>query len=155
MADPDVYSNPDEFTRVTNEYDELQTEFKSSNGYQYESDTRSVLHGMRFYPDDYDKQVNLLSGGQKTRLALAKMLLSKPDLLILDEPTNHLDIETLGWLEKYLVGYEGALLIVSHDRYFLDEIVTLVYEISRTKVPNTLETTVHILQKKRITMKEI
>lgn len=134
MADPDVYSTPDEFARVTNEYDELQTEFKSSNGYQYESDTRSVLHGMRFYPEDYDKQVNLLSGGQKTRLALAKMLLSKPDLLILDEPTNHLDIETLGWLEKYLVGYEGALLIVSHDRYFLDEIVTIVYEISRTKV---------------------
>lgn len=134
MADPDVYSNPDEFTRVTNEYDELQTEFKSSNGYQYESDTRSVLHGMRFYPEDYDKQVNLLSGGQKTRLALAKMLLSKPDLLILDEPTNHLDIETLGWLEKYLVSYEGALLIVSHDRYFLDEIVTIVYEVSRTKV---------------------
>ena len=134
MADPDIYSNPDEFTRVTNEYDELQTEFKSSNGYQYESDTRSVLHGMRFYPEDYDRQVNLLSGGQKTRLALAKMLLSKPDLLILDEPTNHLDIETLGWLEKYLVGYEGALLIVSHDRYFLDQIVTLVYEISRTKV---------------------
>lgn len=134
MADPDVYSNPDEFSRVTTEYDELQTKFKSANGYQYESDTRSVLHGMRFYPEDYDKQVNLLSGGQKTRLALAKMLLSKPDLLILDEPTNHLDIETLGWLEKYLVGYEGALLIVSHDRYFLDQIVTLVYEISRTKV---------------------
>ena len=75
MANPDVYSNPDDFTRVTNEYDELQTEFKNSDGYQYESDTRSVLHGMRFYPDDYDKKVNLLSGGQKTRLALAKMLL--------------------------------------------------------------------------------
>ena len=75
-----------------------------------------------------------LSGGQKTRLALAKMLLSKPDLLILDEPTNHLDIETLGWLEKYLVSYEGAILIVSHDRYFLDEIVTIVYEVSRKKV---------------------
>ena len=134
MADPDIYSNQDEFTRVSTEYDELQTDFKNANGYQYESDTRSVLHGMRFYPEDYDKQVNLLSGGQKTRLALAKMLLSKPDLLILDEPTNHLDIETLGWLEKYLVGYEGALLIVSHDRYFLDEIVTIVYEVSRTKV---------------------
>lgn len=138
MANPDVYSNPDEFTRVTNEYDVLQTEFKDQDGYQYESNTRSVLHGMRFYPEDYEKQVNLLSGGQKTRLALAKMLLSKPDLLILDEPTNHLDIETLGWLEKYLVGYEGALLIVSHDRYFLDEVVTIVYEISRTKVTKYL-----------------
>lgn len=134
MADADTYSNPDDFERVTKEYDELQTQFKDLGGYQYESDTRSILHGMRFYPDDYDKEVHLLSGGQKTRLALAKMLLSKPDLLILDEPTNHLDIETLGWLEKYLVGYEGALLIVSHDRYFLDEIVTIVYEVSRMKV---------------------
>lgn len=134
MANPDVYNNPDKYARVMSEYDGLQIEFKDLGGYQYESDTRSVLHGMRFYPDDYDKDVNLLSGGQKTRLALAKMLLSKPDLLILDEPTNHLDIETLGWLEKYLVGYEGALLVVSHDRYFLDEIVTIVYEVSRKKV---------------------
>ncbi|MFD1929614.1 ABC-F family ATP-binding cassette domain-containing protein [Sporosarcina siberiensis] len=134
MADPAIYESPEEFERVTKEYDTLQTDFKDSGGYQYESDTRSILHGMRFYPSDYDKEVNLLSGGQKTRLALAKMLLSKPDLLILDEPTNHLDIETLGWLEKYLVGYEGALLVVSHDRYFLDQIVTLVYEVSRRKV---------------------
>lgn len=134
MADPAVYNNPHDYERVMKEYDALQIEFKDSGGYQYESDTRSVLHGMRFYPDDYEKSVNLLSGGQKTRLALAKMLLSKPDLLILDEPTNHLDIETLGWLEKYLVSYEGAILIVSHDRYFLDEIVTIVYEVSRKKV---------------------
>lgn len=134
MADSEVYSNAEEFELVTKEYDELQIKFKDVGGYQYESDTRSILHGMRFYPEDYDKQVTLLSGGQKTRLALAKMLLSKPDLLILDEPTNHLDIETLGWLEKYLVSYEGALLIVSHDRYFLDEIVTIVYEVSRLKV---------------------
>ncbi|WOV87073.1 ABC-F family ATP-binding cassette domain-containing protein [Sporosarcina oncorhynchi] len=134
MADPSVYDNAAEYERVMKEYDELQIEFKDSGGYQYESDMRSVLHGMRFYPDDYSKSVNLLSGGQKTRLALAKMLLSKPDLLILDEPTNHLDIETLGWLEKYLVSYEGAILIVSHDRYFLDQIVTIVYEVARRKV---------------------
>lgn len=134
MADPAVYDNPTDYERVMTEYDALQIDFKDSGGYQYESDTRSVLHGMRFYPEDYEKSVNLLSGGQKTRLALAKMLLSKPDLLILDEPTNHLDIETLGWLEKYLVSYEGAILIVSHDRYFLDEIVTIVYEVSRRKV---------------------
>ncbi len=134
MADPSVYDNPSDYDRVIKEYDALQIEFKDSGGYQYESDTRSVLHGMRFYPEDYSKNVTLLSGGQKTRLALAKMLLSKPDLLILDEPTNHLDIETLGWLEKYLVSYEGAILIVSHDRYFLDEIVTIVYEVSRKKV---------------------
>lgn len=138
MADPKVFSNSVEFERVSTEYDELQTEFGDSKGYQYETDTRSVLHGMRFYPEDYTKQVTLLSGGQKTRLALAKMLLSSPDLLILDEPTNHLDIETLSWLEKYLVNYEGALLIVSHDRYFLDEIVTIVYEVSRHKVAKYL-----------------
>jgi ATP-binding cassette subfamily F protein 3 len=134
MADPSVYENAQEYERVMKDYDALQVEFKDSGGYQYESDMRSVLHGMRFYPEDYEKQVNLLSGGQKTRLALAKMLLSKPDLLILDEPTNHLDIETLGWLEKYLVSYEGAILIVSHDRYFLDQIVTITYEVSRKKV---------------------
>lgn len=134
MADPIIYNDANDYDRVMKEYDALQIEFKDSGGYQYESDTRSVLHGMRFYPEDFDKSVNLLSGGQKTRLALAKMLLSKPDLLILDEPTNHLDIETLGWLEKYLVSYEGAILIVSHDRYFLDEIVTIVYEVSRKKV---------------------
>lgn len=134
MADPVVYSDAEKFGRVTKEYDTLQTEFKNANGYQYESDTRSVLHGMRFYEEDFNKEVNTLSGGQKTRLALAKMLLSKPDLLILDEPTNHLDIETLSWLERYLVNYDGALLVVSHDRYFLDEIVTIVYEISRTKI---------------------
>ncbi|WP_336825430.1 ATP-binding cassette domain-containing protein [Sporosarcina sp. USHLN248] len=134
MSDPAVYEDEEEYHRVMKEYDALQIEFKDSGGYQYESDMRSVLHGMRFYQEDYDKQVNLLSGGQKTRLALAKMLLSKPDLLILDEPTNHLDIETLGWLEKYLLSYEGAILIVSHDRYFLDQVVTIVYEVSRKKV---------------------
>ncbi|MDS8527260.1 ATP-binding cassette domain-containing protein, partial [Streptococcus pneumoniae] len=86
---------------------------------------------MRFYPDDFERRIDTLSGGQRTRLALAKMLLQSPDLLILDEPTNHLDIETLGWLEKYLSGYKGAVLIVSHDRYFLDRVVSVVYELSR------------------------
>lgn len=134
MANPTVYEDSKQYDRIVKEYDSLQIEFKDRGGYQYESDTRSVLHGMRFYPDDFDKEVALLSGGQRTRLALAKMLLSKPDLLILDEPTNHLDIETLSWLEKYLSTYEGAILIVSHDRYFLDQIVTIVYEVSRKKV---------------------
>lgn len=134
MADPAVYDNKEAYEKIMADYDQLQHEFKDRGGYQYESDTRSVLHGMKFYSDDYDKPIRLLSGGQKTRLALAKLLLMKPELLILDEPTNHLDIETLSWLEKYLQGYEGALLIVSHDRYFLDQVVNIVYEVSRHKV---------------------
>ena len=116
------------------DYDQLQHDFKEAGGYQYEADMRSVLHGMQFFPEDYTKAITSLSGGQRTRLALAKLLLSKPDLLILDEPTNHLDIETLSWLENYLKGYDGAILIVSHDRYFLDQVVSIVYEVSRHKV---------------------
>ncbi|WP_274308339.1 ABC-F family ATP-binding cassette domain-containing protein [Solibacillus daqui] len=134
MADPAVYENSEIYGRVMAEYDQLQHDFKDAGGYQYEADTRSVLHGMQFFPADYDKPIQSLSGGQRTRLALAKLLLSKPDLLILDEPTNHLDIETLSWLEGYLKGYDGAILIVSHDRYFLDQVVSTVYEVSRTKV---------------------
>ncbi|MER2192357.1 MAG: ABC-F family ATP-binding cassette domain-containing protein [Solibacillus sp.] len=134
MADPTIYEDSEAYARIMSEYDQLQYDFKDAGGYQYEADTRSVLHGMQFFPDDYDKPIQSLSGGQRTRLALAKLLLSKPDLLILDEPTNHLDIETLSWLEGYLKGYEGAILIVSHDRYFLDQVVNIVYEVSRTKV---------------------
>ncbi len=134
MADPIIYENSEQYARVMAEYDQLQHDFKEAGGYQYEADTRSVLHGMQFFSEDYTKPIQSLSGGQRTRLALAKLLLSKPDLLILDEPTNHLDIETLSWLEGYLKGYDGAILIVSHDRYFLDQVVSIVYEVSRTKV---------------------
>lgn len=134
MAEPDIYNNPAENDKVMKEYDLLQNDFKDAGGYQYEADTRAILNGMKFYPDDFNKKVVSLSGGQKTRLMLAKHLLSKPQLLILDEPTNHLDIETLSWLENYLKNYPGALLIVSHDRYFLDQVVTLVYEVSRHRV---------------------
>lgn len=134
MADPAIYENSESYGRIMAEYDQLQHDFKDAGGYQYEADTRSVLHGMQFFPADYDKPIQSLSGGQRTRLALAKLLLSKPDLLILDEPTNHLDIDTLSWLEGYLKGYDGAILIVSHDRYFLDQVVSTVYEVSRTKV---------------------
>ncbi|KIP20019.1 putative ABC transporter ATP-binding protein YheS [Anoxybacillus ayderensis] len=123
-----------DYGRLLEQYDRLQTEFKEKGGYQYEADIRSVLHGLRFSQYDYTTKISTLSGGQRTRLALGKLLLAKPDLLILDEPTNHLDMETLQWLEQYLKNYNGAILIVSHDRYFLDQIVTQVYELSRTKI---------------------
>ncbi len=122
------------YARLLKEYDQLQHEFAEKNGYGYENEIRSVLHGFQFDASFYDKAIATLSGGQKTRLALAKLLLQKPDILILDEPTNHLDIPTLSWLESYLQGYSGALLIVSHDRYFLDKVVNEVYEISRHKM---------------------
>ncbi|WP_444685835.1 ATP-binding cassette domain-containing protein [Alkalicoccus luteus] len=116
--------------KVLAEYDQLQLQFQQRGGFQYEADIRSILTGLHFQSFDYDTPVSSLSGGQKTRLALGKLLLSRPDLLILDEPTNHLDIETLTWLEGYLSGYDGAVLIVSHDRYFLDKVVDTVYELS-------------------------
>ncbi|MBK3496277.1 ABC-F type ribosomal protection protein [Viridibacillus sp. YIM B01967] len=134
MANPTVYEDAENYAKVMADYDQLQHDFKEQGGYQYEADTRSVLHGMQFYPADYNQPISSLSGGQRTRLALAKLLLSKPDLLILDEPTNHLDIETLSWLENYLKNYDGAILIVSHDRYFLDQVVSIVYEVSRHHV---------------------
>lgn len=128
MADEAVYSDQVRYDKVLAEYDKLQTEYKNRGGYQYEAEIRSVLHGLNFADYDYDTKISTLSGGQKTRLALGKLLLSKPDILILDEPTNHLDIDTLTWLEQYLQNYRGAILIVSHDRYFLDKLVTQVYE---------------------------
>ncbi|MBN8210879.1 ABC-F type ribosomal protection protein [Bacillus sp. NTK071] len=131
MGNPDIYENETEYQRILKEYDELQDAFKDQGGYKYEADIRTVLHGLNFKDFDTSTKISTLSGGQKTRLALGKLLLTKPELLILDEPTNHLDIETLTWLEGYLQNYSGALLIVSHDRYFLDKIVTKVYEVSR------------------------
>ena len=110
-------------------YDQLQEALTQRNAYAIESDIRTVLHGFRFYEADYATPVSQLSGGQRTRLALARILLMDYDLLILDEPTNHLDMTTLAWLETYLTGYKGALLLVSHDRYFLDKVVNQVLEL--------------------------
>lgn len=128
-----AHAAPDKLESLMKTYDRLQQEFKDKGGYQYEADVRSVIHGLGFAGYGDTARVQDLSGGQKTRLALGKMLLAKPDLLILDEPTNHLDIDTLTWLEQYLQNYSGAILIVSHDRYFLDKVVTQVYEISRSR----------------------
>lgn len=132
MANPEVYNDEILYQKVLSEYDYLQNKFEEQGGYQYEADIRSVLHGLNFTDFDYQTKISTLSGGQKTRLALGKLLLAKPDLLILDEPTNHLDIETLTWLESYLQNYQGAILIVSHDRYFLDKLVNIVYECANT-----------------------
>ncbi|RYL87871.1 ABC transporter ATP-binding protein [Sporolactobacillus sp. THM7-4] len=130
MADPGRFPDQKDYEQFLKSYDTLLAEYKAKGGYTYQAEIRSVLNGLNFsrYPDD--TPVANLSGGQKTRLALGKLLLMKPDLLILDEPTNHLDIETLAWLEGYLQRYTGSVLIVSHDRYFLDKIVTKVYEIA-------------------------
>lgn len=118
-----------DFQITTEKYSKLQTEFKKRGGFEYESRMRGILKGFGFGEEDYQTSINSLSGGQKTKLALAKILLQEPNLLILDEPTNHLDMNVLSWLEDYLKGYKGALLVVSHDRYFLDRVVSDIYDL--------------------------
>jgi ATP-binding cassette subfamily F protein 3 len=120
-----------DYEKLLKDYDMLQQDFTARGGYNYESEIKAVLSGLHFDHYEEETPVSELSGGQKTRLALGKLLLRKPQLLILDEPTNHLDIDTLGWLENYLNSYPGAVAIVSHDRYFLDKTISIVYEISR------------------------
>ena len=112
-------------------YDRLSENFRQAGGFTYEADIRSILNGFKFDESMWQMQIAELSGGQNTRLALAKMLLEKPNLLVLDEPTNHLDIETIAWLENYLVNYSGALIIVSHDRYFLDKVATITLDLTK------------------------
>lgn len=118
-----------EFQLTTEKYSQLQSAFKKQGGFEYESRMRGILKGFGFEEADYQTAINSLSGGQKTKLALAKILLQSPDLLILDEPTNHLDMNVLAWLEDYLKSYQGALLVVSHDRYFLDRVVSDIYDL--------------------------
>lgn len=120
-----------DLNKLMTDYDRLSEDFRQRGGFTYESDIRAILNGFKFDESMWEMPISDLSGGQNTRLALAKMLLEKPELLVLDEPTNHLDIETIAWLENYLVNYQGALIIVSHDRYFLDKVATVTLDLTK------------------------
>lgn len=120
-----------ELDKLMSDYDRLSENFRQAGGFTYEADIRAILNGFKFDETMWQMKIAELSGGQNTRLALAKMLLEKPNLLVLDEPTNHLDIETIAWLENYLVNYSGALIIVSHDRYFLDKVATITLDLTK------------------------
>ena len=124
----------DALDSLMNTYTRLSHQFELENGYAYKSEIMGVLKGLGFTEEDFERQIETLSGGQKTRVALGKLLLASPDILLLDEPTNHLDMESISWLETYLLNYPGAVFIVSHDRYFLDKVVTKVIEIDAAQV---------------------
>lgn len=119
----------DELETKLSEYSRLNHEFEMADGYSYQSEITGVLKGLGFTEDEFSKPITALSGGQKTRVSLGKLLLTKPDILLLDEPTNHLDMESIAWLETYLRNYSGAVIIVAHDRYFLDRVVTKIIEL--------------------------
>ena len=121
----------EDLNKLMSDYDRLSENFRQAGGFTYEADIRAILNGFKFDESMWQMKIADLSGGQNTRLALAKMLLEKPNLLVLDEPTNHLDIETIAWLENYLVNYSGALIIVSHDRYFLDKVATITLDLTK------------------------
>jgi len=121
----------EDLNKLMSDYDRLSENFRQAGGFTFEADIRAILNGFKFDESMWQMKIAELSGGQNTRLALAKMLLEKPNLLVLDEPTNHLDIETIAWLENYLVNYSGALIIVSHDRYFLDKVATITLDLTK------------------------
>lgn len=123
----------DQLKTLMENYTNLEHRFQMLNGYSYKSEIEGVIKGLGFAEDDFNKEVGTLSGGQKTRVALCKLLLEQPDIIMLDEPTNHLDLNSIKWLENYLLNYKGAVLIIAHDRYFLDRIVTKIIEIEKTK----------------------
>ena len=127
------HASGEALSRIMESYSRLTQKFEQENGYAYKSEITGVLKGLGFEEKDFGKQVSTLSGGQKTRVALGRLLLSSPDIILLDEPTNHLDMESIAWLETYLLNYPGAVFIVSHDRYFLDKVVTKIIELDNTK----------------------
>lgn len=134
MASPEAHNDEKKFAEISEEYARKTAIFETNDGYLINVKINKVLNGMGFAPETYDRVISTLSGGEKTRLALSKLLLENPNLLILDEPTNHLDFNTIMWLEDYLKDYKGALLIVSHDRYFLDKLTTSTCEIERGRL---------------------
>lgn len=138
----------EELASLLETYNRLNTEFEQKNGYSYRSEITGVLKGLGFEEEEFTKRVETLSGGQKTRVALGKLLLSRPDIILLDEPTNHLDMNSIGWLETYLLNYSGAVIIVAHDRYFLNKVVTKVVELDNGKCTTFLGNYTAYAQKK-------
>jgi ATP-binding cassette subfamily F protein 3 len=134
MADPAISADPAALQKVMDRYSRLQDSFSANDGYSYQSRVEEILHGMEFAKEDFQRPVNSFSGGEQTRLMLAKLLLLGPKLLLLDEPTNHLDTDTCEWLEGFLKDYQGTLVVISHDRYFLDRVVTEIVELKDTKL---------------------
>lgn len=127
------HAEGEELEKILETYNRLSSKYDRDNGYSYESEITGVLKGLGFGPDDYDRHINTLSGGQKMRIALGRLLLTRPDIIILDEPTNHLDMPSISWLESFLSSYPGSVIIVSHDRYFIDRIATSIIEIDNKK----------------------
>lgn len=154
MGDPAIHQNESKYEKLMEEYARLSHQFTEQGGFSYQAHIRSLLTGLGFPEGMWQQPIDSLSGGQKTRLAMVKLLLTKPDLLVLDEPTNYLDIATLTWLESYLVNYDGAILVVSHDRYFLDAIVTKIYEIEFQQIKEYKGNYSAYLQKKIADMEQ-